>query len=117
MIFPPQVVHKYSTVTTLGGSIECARCQAHAKSTREQCRKPALRGKRVCRTHGGRSTGPNTAEGRRRCAEVKTVHGRETREARANRRVKIAELQELEALGRELGIIGGTRTRGPKAKI
>jgi len=48
---------------------------------------------------------------------VKTVHGRETREARANRRVKIAELQELEALGRELGIIGGTRTRGPKAKI
>jgi hypothetical protein len=35
----------------------------------------------------------------------------------ANHRVKNKELQELEALGRELGLIGGTQTRGPKVKI
>ena len=54
------------------------RCKAKSKRTGNQCLKAAMRGKAVCRTHGGASTGPRTPRGRQKCAEVKTVHGRET---------------------------------------
>ena len=106
-----------NTFTTLGGRITCTQCQARSKRTKMQCRSPAIKGKTKCRIHGGHSTGPRTAEGKARIAAAHTVHGRETRELRANRRAKVKELQELEALGRELGMIGGTRIRGPKVKI
>ena len=33
------------------------RCQATAKSTGERCGNPAMKGKRVCYIHGGRSPG------------------------------------------------------------
>jgi len=105
-----------NTFLTLGGRVTCTQCQARSKRTKMQCRSPAIAGKTKCRIHGGRSTGPRTAEGKARIAAAHTVHGRETREARSIRRVKIAELQELESLGRELGLIGGTRTRGPKVQ-
>ncbi|MDA0630613.1 MAG: HGGxSTG domain-containing protein, partial [Proteobacteria bacterium] len=42
-----------------------------SKRTRKQCGAPAMRGKRVCRFHGGLSTGPKSAEGRARCAAAK----------------------------------------------
>ena len=103
--------------TTLGGRIQCAQCQAQSKRTKVQCRAPAMRGKQVCRTHGGLSTGPKTKAGRQRCADAKTVHGRETSKVRSERRVKIGELQQLEALGREIGLISGSKTRGPKVKL
>ena len=99
---------------TLGGRVSCQRCQAKSKRTKQQCRAPALKGKLVCKTHGGRSTGPKTEAGRQRCAEAKTVHGRETRSARRARSEKIAELQMLEQMGRALGFIVGPKTRGPK---
>jgi hypothetical protein len=68
----------------------------------------------VCGFHGGKSTGPKTTAGRQRCAEVKTVHGRETRAIRAQRSCEIAYLRNLEDAGRVLGVIGGTRTPGRK---
>ena len=40
------------------GSFEVPRCQAKSKRSGLQCRKAAMQGKRVCRTHGGVSTGP-----------------------------------------------------------
>ena len=43
--------------------------------------------------HGGKSTGPVTLEGKRRCAEAKTIHGRETRVIRKVRAEKLAELK------------------------
>ena len=55
-----------------------------------------MRGKTVCRSHGGASTGPRTATGRAKCAEVKTVHGREGRQTREVRAEKLRELRELE---------------------
>jgi hypothetical protein len=73
-----------------------------------------MRGKRVCRFHGGPSTGPKTEQGRHRCAEARTVHGRETRQIRQDRRQAITTLAQLEALGVALGIMKGARTRGPK---
>ena len=94
-----------SPYTISFGTTEVPRCQARSKRSGEQCRKAAMRGKSVCRTHGGASTGPRTAAGRAKCAEVKTVHGRETRAKREARAVKLRELRELEALMKGAGMI------------
>ena len=109
-----QTLHLEQTLKTLGGRVVCQRCQAKSKRTKLQCAAPALKGKRVCKTHGGRSTGPKTEAGRQRCAEAKTIHGRETREARAERSIASARLAVLEAAGRRLGFMNGNRTRGRK---
>jgi hypothetical protein len=79
-----------------------------------QCKKPALKGKRVCGFHGGKSTGPKTAAGKQRVAESKTIHGRETRAIRAQRSRDLAYLRQLEDVGRVFHVIGGNRTPGPK---
>jgi hypothetical protein len=99
---------------TLGGRVECNQCQARSSRTKLQCRAPAIKGKRVCKWHGGRSTGPKTKAGRQRCAQAKTIHGRETREVRTERSLASARLAVLEQAGHELGFMGGTRTRGIK---
>ena len=80
------------------GRIRCSRCQALSKRTKQQCGAPSVRGKRVCRFHGGKSTGPKTDEGRKRCGIAKTVHGGETRAIRAKRAQKMAELKKLEQI-------------------
>ena len=109
-----QTLHIEQTLKTLGGRVTCQRCQAKSKRTKLQCAAPALKGKRLCKTHGGRSTGPKTEAGRQRCAESKTIHGRETREARTERSLASARLAVLEAVGHKLGFMNGTRTRGRK---
>lgn len=95
------------TMSTAGGRIVCKQCQATSKRTLLQCKAPAIRGKNVCRTHGGLSTGPKTEQGRQRCAEAKTVHGNETREIRAERGRKSAELHRLVDLGNAIGLFNG----------
>ena len=82
-------------MTLASGRIRCGRCQALSKRTEQQCGAPAIKGKRVCRFHGGKSTGPMTEEGRKRCGIAKTVHGGETRAIRAARPAKMAELKVL----------------------
>ena len=57
--------------------------------------------------HGGHSTGSKTPEGKARQIAANTKHGNETRAIRKERSAKIAELYELEMLGRELGLISG----------
>ena len=76
-----------------------------------------MKGKRVCLTHGGASTGPKTPEGRQRCAEAKTIHGNETRKARTERADGMRRLRALEDLGHALGIMDGARTPGRKPSI
>ena len=71
-----------------------------------------MRGKAVCRSHGGLSTGCKTEAGRQRCAEAKTIHGRETREARTERSLASARLAVLESVGFAIGLMSGGRTRG-----
>ena len=110
-----QTLHLEQTLKTLGGRVTCQRCQAKSKRTKLQCAAPALKGKRVCKTHGGRSTGPKTEAGRQRCAEAKTIHGRETREARTERSLASARLAVLEEVGHKLGFMNGGRTRGRKS--
>ena len=84
-----------SHVSLIGGRISAPRCQALSKRSKLQCRKAALAGKRVCMFHGGKSTGPATEDGRKRCAIAKTVHGYETRAAREYRAKKFRELKAL----------------------
>jgi len=105
-----------SDFLTLGGRICCTQCSAQSKRTKQQCRSPAMRDKKVCRIHGGKSTGPKTEEGRKRCAEAKTVHGKETRQIRQKRSELSRELYLLEMLGRKLGLIVGPGNAGRKPK-
>ena len=102
---------------TAGGRIRCTQCQAKAKSTQQQCRRPATTGRRVCKLHGGGSTGPRTPEGRQHCATAKTIHGQETTNMRIERRLACARLAVLEVAGHALGFIQGTRTRGRKPAL
>ena len=102
---------------TLGGGIRCRQCRAKAKHSGQRCLKPAKKGKLVCRTHGGASSGAKTAAGRARCAAARTIHGQDTRQMRIERRVTLAELQQIEALAYNLGMMIGSKTRGPKVKL
>ncbi len=102
------------TLSTAGGKIKCARCLARSKRTKLQCGAPAERGKRVCRFHGARSTGPKTEEGRQRIAVSKSQHGNETRKARAERSAKSAEIASLEDILFLIQAATGGRTRGRK---
>jgi hypothetical protein len=100
------------TYVIAGGHITCNQCQAMSKRSRQRCKAPAMKGKNVCKTHGGLSTGCKTEAGRLRCAEAKTIHGRETREARTERSLGSARLAVLEAVGFSIGLMSGDRTRG-----
>ncbi len=100
------------TYVIAGGHITCNQCQAMSKRSRQRCKAPAMRGKKVCKYHGGRSTGPKTKAGRQRCAQAKTIHGRETREVRNERSLASARLAVLEAVGFSIGLMAGGRTRG-----
>ncbi len=103
-----------SYISTAGGKIRCSRCQARSKRTGVQCGAPAEKGKRVCRFHGARSTGPRTEEGRLRIALRKTQHGGETRQARTERSEKTALLAHLEDIMHVTGMTTAPRTRGRK---
>ena len=104
------------TYVIAGGRIACNQCHAISKRSRQRCKAPSMKGKAVCRTHGGLSTGPNTEAGRLRCAEAKTIHGRETRKTRTERSLGSARLAVLEAVGFSIGLMSGTRSRGVKPK-
>ncbi len=54
------------------------RCGGRARAG-HACQQPAMKNGR-CRFHGGKSTGPRTAEGRARCRQVNVVHGARTAE-------------------------------------
>jgi len=84
-----------SHILLIGGRIRAPRCQALSERSQMQCRKAALKRKRVCMFHGGKSTGPVTEDGRKRCAIAKTVRGYETRVAHQYRAKKSRELQAL----------------------
>ena len=104
-----------TTFLTAGGRITCRQCEGTSRRTKERCKAPAAKNKTRCRFHGGRKiSGPKTLEGRQRCAKAKTIHGRETREARNERSLGSARLAVLEEVGFGIGLLKGPRTRGIK---
>ena len=102
------MIREKADYTTLGGRVTCTQCSAKSKRSQERCRNPAIKGKTKCKHHGGRSTGSRTPEGKTRQIAANTKHGNETRAIREERSAKLAELYELEMLGRELGLISGS---------
>ncbi len=94
----------------------CVRCTAIFKATGQQCTAVAISGKKTCSRHGGKSTGPKTREGRQRCAQARTIHGRETGSIRVERSLASARLAVLESVGFSLEMMIGTRTPGRRPK-
>ena len=95
------------------------RCQAYKQHTNrtQQCRKFAIKGRHLCRTHGGAAgSGTQSPEGRQKQIEAVTQNGNETRLKRVQRSLASQKLRELERVGRELGIIDGRGSRGPYYK-
>jgi hypothetical protein len=78
--------------------LQLPRCRAKAKSTGKRCANPAMKEKRVCWIHGGRSTGPRTPEGRESSQKANFKHGYYTAEAIAERRYISMLLRESRAL-------------------
>ncbi len=61
-------------------------CKAKSKQTGKRCKNFAVKGKTVCRFHGGLSTGPKTGEGKQRIKKALTKHGFYSAEALEERR-------------------------------
>jgi hypothetical protein len=105
---------KVGLLLTAGGKIQCLRCTANSSRTGVQCGRPALKSSKTqkCQYHGGRSTGPKTAEGKARIAAAHNVRGQETKTASAELSAGSAELSRLEGAAYFDWIMTGPRTRG-----
>ena len=104
-------------LVTAGGRIRCVRCTAMSKNTREQCRKPALKISRTrkCGHHGGKGSGPKTAEGKARIGKAHLVHGGETNQRKLERSQSSLRLAQLEDVAHAIGLIT-TAPRSPGRK-
>ena len=101
---------------TGGGRITCLRCTAMSKHTREQCRKPALKVSKTqkCQFHGGKGSGPKTAEGKVRIGAAHLVHGTETNQRKLERSEGSLRMSQLEDVMHAVGMTTATRTAGRK---
>lgn len=99
-----------------GGRIRCRRCSARSKRTKLRCGAPAMRGKKVCATHGGKSTGPKTEQGKANSAKANLKHGKYTKQAQTEHSEASAQLSQLEDAMYLLGMSDAPRSTGRKAK-
>jgi len=72
------------------------RCKAHCRKTKRKCGQPAIRGRKVCRLHGGNGGAP---QGKRNGSYI---HGRCTIEVRERERQGRMEYRALRGLLKEL---------------
>lgn len=88
------------------------RCVAEARSTGNQCLNPAAFGCKTCRYHGARRR-ETVKVGK---AHPQYKHGERTKEAIQKYRKTMLELQELETIGHQAGLLIGARTCGRKQR-
>ncbi len=97
---PPEPPHHRRNT---GPMLASPRCGARTRSG-QPCRAPAVRGKRVCRMHGG-APGSGAPKGNQNALK----HGRFIRKAIARRRRERRREREWRRLFRELGFKGPFR--------
>lgn len=110
------MINKEKIIKTAGGKITCPRCQATSKRTKLQCSSPAMKGKRVCRAHGGLSKGAKTIEGKERSRQANLKSGEYTQESMLQRRRTQLQLAYLEDIAVLMHMTTDSRTKGPKPK-
>ena len=98
-----------------GGRIRCRRCSARSKRTKLRCGAPAMRGKKVCATHGGKSTGPKTEQGKANSAKANLKSGKYTKQGQTEHSEALAQLSQLEDAMYLLGMSDAPRSTGRKA--
>lgn len=96
---------------TAGGRILCRRCQATSRSGR-QCFKAAVAGKKVCRSHGGASTGPRTQAGIEKIRQAHWIHGERSAESMERDRFTAIRLRKLSDALFVLGVAQGHKIPG-----
>src|ERR1700723_1569910 len=81
-----------------------ALCNAHLRGRRHlRCRRPAMKGRARCKTHGGKVFGPTTVEGKKRTEAARL----------AGHKRYIARMHEAKALGIIDKIPGGSHGGSP----
>jgi hypothetical protein len=112
----PVMKNVTSILVTAGGKITCPQCTAMSKRSGEQCKKPALKtsSTQKCQFHGGRSTGPKTAEGKARQRAAVLKMGNYTKEAMEHKARSVRVLAGLEDALYVLNMTTMPRTRGRK---
>ena len=74
-----------------------------------------MRGKSVCRTHGGLSTGARTPEGKQCQQDARTKHGRCSKGGRSIGSKLSGQLRQLEDAMAVLGVLEGGKKPGRKS--
>jgi hypothetical protein len=98
-----------------GDFLAAPRCGARTRCG-GACRQPAMKNGR-CRMHGGLSTGPRTPEGRARCAQARTQHGRYSARTRALLADARAACRRMQSLRLRLRATAGHGVLPSKSKI
>ena len=80
--------------TRLGPEWPGKRCLAKIRRA-TLCQKPVMRGRGRCQLHGGRSTGPRTAEGKARVIAANIKHGRRSKAYIEKRKTIRKELKQI----------------------
>ncbi|MDA7782648.1 hypothetical protein N9A05_04005 [Gammaproteobacteria bacterium] len=75
-----------------------------------------MKGKKVCATHGGKSTGPRTEQGKANSAKANLKHGKYTKQAQTEYSEASAQLSQLEDAMYLLGMSDEPRSAGRKAR-
>ena len=73
-----------------------------------------MKGKSVCRMHGGKSTGPRTEDGLLRSRRARLIHGTQTQKVRLAHRKAILAIRALEEIALFHGIPWGPKMAGRK---
>jgi len=98
------------------GQHSCNQCVAKSKRSGMRCRGPSVKGKSVCRMHGGKSTGPRTEEGLLRSGRARLTHGTQSRQVRLEHKKAMLAMRAIEEGALFHGIPWGPRIRGRKPK-
>ena len=80
--------------------------RCHARTRRgTPCLKPALKDKKRCQLHGGKSTGARTAQGLQKLRDIHFIHGQRSRQAIEDHRRFMREIKRLELMARMAGLM------------